>query len=451
MRLRWMAGLALTCLAFALGAYSSALAQAGPTAAGSDTCLACHTRPDLQLVLEDGETLSLVVDATALADSVHGQQGVQCLDCHVDFEEFPHPPISAASRRDISLQLSLACQSCHPDPYERSLDSAHERARAAGNPQAAICTDCHGAHDTRRLTEPSSGALLPDARTWIPQTCARCHSAIYEKYQTSVHGSALVGDGNPDVPTCIDCHGVHNISDPTTAAFRLASPLLCSGCHTDPQLMERYDLSTEVLDTYVADFHGTTVTLFERLSPDAPTNKPVCFDCHGVHDIQRADDPERGLQLRENLLVRCQRCHPGASADFPAAWLSHYIPSQQHYPLVYTVDLFYKLFIPGTLGGMAVLVALDLSSRIRSRRRVRPAPAEPAPAAPAETPPTEAASPAAHAAGPSAAEDTSTPVQPPAVTDLPPADDASHAPDDSGQDVSHTQAEDEAGQERPHA
>ncbi|MCJ7513899.1 MAG: cytochrome c3 family protein, partial [Anaerolineales bacterium] len=250
----------------------------------------------------------------------------------------------------------------------------HERARAAGVPEAALCTDCHGAHDTRRLTDPQTHELASDARAWIPQTCAKCHSAIYDKYLASAHGSALIGEGNMDVPTCIDCHGVHDIGDPTTAAFRLKSPELCARCHTDPERMESYGLSTQVLSTYVADFHGTTVTLFEKLSPDAATNKPVCYDCHGVHDIQHVDDPRKGLALRENLLARCQRCHPDATADFPDAWLSHYIPSPDHFPLVYSVDLFYKILIPATLGGMALLVGLDLSWQVRSRRRKNAAP-----------------------------------------------------------------------------
>ena len=53
--------------------------------------------------------------------------------------------------------------------------------------------------------------------------------------------------------------------------------------------MQKYGISTEVFNTYVADFHGTTVTLFERQHPDQPTNKAVCTDCHGVHDIQARD------------------------------------------------------------------------------------------------------------------------------------------------------------------
>ena len=79
-------------------------------------------------------------------------------------------------------------------------------------------------------------------------------------------------------------------------------------------------------------------------------------------------DPEKGLHIRENLLARCQECHPDATVNFSDAWLSHYIPSQEKNSLVYFVDLFYKIFIPGTLGGMAVLVLLDIGSKVRSRR-----------------------------------------------------------------------------------
>jgi hypothetical protein len=93
----------------------------------------------------------------------------------------------------------------------------------------------------------------------------------------------------------------------------------------------------------------------------------VCYDCHGVHEIRRVDDPEKGLQVRENLLARCQVCHPDATLEFSDSWTSHYIPSPQNNPLVYYVNLFYKFLIPGVLGGMAVLVALDASWQIRRR------------------------------------------------------------------------------------
>ena len=345
-------------------------------------CLGCHTNSDLTKNLYNGDTWSLVINPDDHAKSVHGQAGLACVQCHTNFGEahlqdpLRNPGFNAADRRDASLQLYTLCQTCHLDQYEKANDSVHSRALAAGNRSAAICTDCHTAHAVRRLTNPATRQLLPDARLWVPQTCAQCHSAIYDKYKDSVHGEALTEASNLDVPTCIDCHGVHNIGDPTTAAFRLKSPEICARCHTNPDIMDKYGISTQVLNTYVADFHGTTVTLFEKQSPDAETNKPVCFDCHGVHDIKRVDDPEKGLQVRQNLLVKCQACHPNATSSFSEAWLSHYIPSQDKYPLVYFVNVFYQIFIPGVLGGMAVIVALDVSWRVRTRLR-KPKPAAP--------------------------------------------------------------------------
>ncbi len=346
-------------------------AQPAPPAQeiGNDACLACHGTPGLSTRLPNGDVLYLTIDPAALQASAHGQQGLRCVSCHTGFTGYPHPPLTAQSRRDVTLQLYQSCRQCHNDKYELTLDSVHQRTLASGNPNAAVCTDCHNPHTQARLTDPGSRQLLPEARVQIPQTCARCHSAIYDEYKQSVHGSALIGQGNPDVPTCIDCHGVHNIEDPTTAAFRLKSPNICARCHTDPARMAKYGISTDVLNTYVADFHGTTVTLFEKQSPDQPTNKPVCFDCHGVHDISRVDDPQHGLRVRDNLLRTCQKCHPGATLNFPDAWLSHYIPGPERNSLVYYVQLFYRIFIPTVIGVMLIFVLTDLGRRLIERRK----------------------------------------------------------------------------------
>jgi hypothetical protein len=276
--------------------------------------------------------------------------------------------------RDVTLQLTAVCDRCHSGQFTLAMDSVHAAAQAAGMREAAVCTDCHGSHNVHQLTDPETKMLLPDARLDIPVTCSRCHFTIYQKYLGSVHGTALTEEENTDVPTCIDCHGVHNIGDPTTAAFRLKSPELCANCHTDPDLMDKYGISTNVLNTYVSDFHGTTVTLFEKQSPDAETNKPVCFDCHGVHDISRVDDPESGIGMKQNLLIRCKVCHPDATENFPSAWMSHYIPSTEHFPEVYYVDLFYKIFIPLVLGSMVALVGLDVghSVYVKARHAKRP-------------------------------------------------------------------------------
>ena len=129
------------------------------------------------------------------------------------------------------------------------------------------------------------------------------------------------------------------------------------------------DLHTNILSTYVADFHGTTVKMFEENFPDQPTNKPVCTDCHGVHDILNVNDANAGIAFKKNLLVKCQQCHPDATtASFTDSWLSHYEPSPQVFPLVFFVNLFYKIFIPLVLGGMILFVLTDIYRRFMVRR-----------------------------------------------------------------------------------
>ncbi len=341
--------------------------QAKPT---DDYCVGCHGQQGLTKTLPSGEVLSLYIDPELFTHGVHDQENVACTDCHKDISTFPHPVLQAETIRDVTLQLYTTCKDCHTDQYNKVLDSVHQKALAAGNFNAAVCTDCHNPHQQTRITDPSTGQLLPDARLQIPQTCARCHSAIYDTYKNSVHGAALTQFGNRDVPTCIDCHGVHNIQNPTTASFRNDIPLLCAKCHTDPQIMDKYGITTQVLNTYVADFHGTTVTLFEQVSPDTPTNKPVCTDCHGVHDISNVDNPATGIAIKQNLLVKCQRCHPNViTADFTDAWMSHYVASPTHFPLVYYVGVFYKVFIPTVIGGMLVFVVSDFTRRRLEARK----------------------------------------------------------------------------------
>ncbi len=312
-------------------------------------CLECHSDPALQVDLLSGETLPLYVDEDAYQKSVHWSEDVGCLDCHPNIRGYPHPPLLAYDRRDFSLGLYTRCKSCHEKEYRQNLDSMHARELAAGNRNAPVCTDCHGYHDVQSLKEN---------RTAIVRTCAKCHSTIYEDYEQSVHGAALIGEGNPDVPTCIDCHGVHKMENPLTVWFHINSPRICADCHTDEERMAKYDISTEVWDTYVADFHGTTVELFIKYSPDQPTNKPVCTDCHGVHDIKEVNDPEARV-VKENLLKVCKECHPDATANFPTAWVGHYPASPDRYPLVYYVELFYRILIPLVLGFFGVVIVLE--------------------------------------------------------------------------------------------
>ncbi len=359
-------GLAAVVVVAGLMTWPVSAAQSPRPAAQADApknemCLACHAQQAMQIPLESGETLSLYVNGETFKTSAHGAKEVACAACHSDITAFPHPQRTAKSLREVTTQFSQNCQQCHADENGKTMQSVHQAARDAGNLDAAACADCHNPHETRPIAEMT--------KVDVAATCAQCHNAIYETYQTSVHGSALIGEGNTDVATCTDCHGVHDIQNPTTVQFRNETPKLCAKCHTNPAIMDKYGLPTQVYSTYVSDFHGTTVTLFENTDPGLPTNKAVCTDCHGIHNISRVDDPTTGISIKKNLLVKCQQCHPGLNENFPDAWMGHYIASPTKYPIVYYINLFYQFLIPTVLGGMAIFVISDFVRRMIDRRK----------------------------------------------------------------------------------
>ena len=253
----------------------------------NDYCLACHSQPGVTMTFPNGDVKSVTVDAEAFHTSVHGIENswdaLQCTDCHQNYQ-FPHEEVTIESAREYTVMQNQVCEACHVQFFEKALDSVHGAALLDGNLDAAVCTDCHGSHDTVMPSE--------QPHTAIAQTCEQCHSEIYNEYAESVHGAVLIEDDNEDVPTCIDCHGVHDIHDPTTAQARARSPELCATCHADDELMAKYDISTEVFDTYVADFHGTTVMLFDYEHEGVAPNTAVCYDCHGVHNIKSPSDPD---------------------------------------------------------------------------------------------------------------------------------------------------------------
>jgi len=354
--IRYQRGLLIAGISTLLaGAFFTGIS--GAEAEDNATCIGCHTTRGLAAQFPGSEKLPLTIDVAALRSSVHGN--LDCTACHENIRKFPHPENTAGNFREFQLESSRRCETCHREQAEQGLDGNHAHALASGNTRAAVCTDCHGSH----------GVGPPDfPRHRMSTTCGRCHGNIYAQYVGSAHGQSLLESENPDVPVCTDCHASHNQEDPTTQAFRLKSPGICAACHADEKLMRKYNITADVFNTYVADFHGLTVTLFDKEHPDQPMNAAVCTDCHGVHDIQKVTDANSSV-IKQNLLVTCRKCHPDASLNFPDSWLGHFLPSRDRYPMVYWVNVFYKYLIPITIGGMIVFVLVDAGGRITRRLR----------------------------------------------------------------------------------
>ena len=314
----------------------------------NEDCLACHSDPSMTLDFEDGTSMGLTVSADVFAGSVHGGKLV-CTDCHEGYDNGDHPSgATFANRRTYVLGAYEACKKCHFDTYTRTLESVHYQSLKAGREAAPVCTDCHGAHD---IQDPTAKQAM------MSRSCATCHPAVYATYKASVHGKGLQ-EGHTDAPACADCHTAHAIADPTTARFRLSSPELCIRCHGNKELMAKYGIPVEVADTYLADFHGVTASLSHPKGADGRL-VVTCIDCHGVHSIESPASLPPNV-MKQRVAQVCGNCHKGAAADFPAAWLSHYRPSLQHAPLVFLINLMYRIFIPFMVVGLGLQVLLHL-------------------------------------------------------------------------------------------
>ncbi len=365
----WRCLLALVAaMAASLLAFTALVAEADGQSAAADMapshsplsatqgCMECHGKPDLAMTLPSGEKLSLYVDEAAMGQSVHSGKLI-CTDCHSKIGDYPHRKTQVETRREYSIAQYEACKRCHFSNYTQTLDGIHYRTLEAGNPKAPLCTDCHGSHQVTKPDEP---------RTRVAESCGSCHQEIATAYQASVHGIALEKEGNPDVPTCTDCHGTHLIKDASATSFRLDSPEMCAKCHANATLMAKYGLSPNVFKTYVQDFHGKTVELTKRGDQSGLAEEAVCSDCHGVHDIKSVRQGD-AAELKRNIVATCQKCHQDAGSNFPDAWLSHYELSPSKAPLPWLVRTAYALVIPFMVAGLALHLLVDLWRIARNR------------------------------------------------------------------------------------
>ncbi len=208
-----------------------------------------------------------------------------CRTCHLEAGDALAAPVHAQDQNDIHASRGVSCHSCHGgDPTTDEADLAMSKAQGfIGKPR------------------PQD----------IPQFCGRCHADPQyirqfsvslptdqlEKYWTSWHGAALKA-GDPQVATCVSCHGVHTIlpaNNPLSKIWPTQVPETCRHCHEKPDLMARYNLPATAYRDYAQGVHGKA--LLEKKDISAP----ACNDCHGNHG---AVPP--GV---ESIAQVCRECH----------------------------------------------------------------------------------------------------------------------------------------------
>lgn len=352
-----------------------------------NNCLSCHTGGYLEGQFEDGTKIQLSFDSIEFAHSIHGQAELDCSECHVTIDTDAHQQkalltypncyqienntisiscdsllvdIPYPSLRAMSIALTAACSTCHEEQTTIAADNVHLRMLEQGNLYAPICVDCHSSHTTRSFRED---------RSQIGVVCSECHLAVYSSYRSSVHGEALDLDSNPDVPTCIDCHGVHNIQGPRERSFRDESVYICEGCHGNKELMDKYGISVEVFRTYLNDIHGSSQSIFNLDQNEADITKVVCIDCHGIHNIRKTDDPLSAVS-EENIQTTCRQCHENDVSQVPDIWLSHYPPRVDKnlgWALVYWAV---RIIVPAGLIGYFLFIVWNEGTRWLAKHRI---------------------------------------------------------------------------------
>ena len=257
-------------------------------------CLECHDE----------------ISNSVFAGSAHGSNA--CTSCHRDIYD-----LEKHADCEVPMQ-PVNCAFCHKEVAKQYAQSVH-----ADNDVG--CTDCHA-----NIHEMKS---FGGDKTKVIQMCSGCHDN--EDYLQSVHGKGLMA-GNPDSPSCSDCHGLHNIKETQVDDIHSATALearkfhtdACQKCHADEEMMKRNKVSIMAFETYEESYHGKV----EKLG--GATYVAGCADCHTAHKQLPPDDPESSIS-KQGLIETCGQCHPKANANFV-----EYIPhadhhDKEHYPLLY--------------------------------------------------------------------------------------------------------------------
>ena len=409
---------AFGCLAV-LFAATTALAQK-PT---SEDCLTCHGDASLTHDV-NGKPVSLHVNPDKFKDSLHG--GIySCVDCHSDVKTSPHENTPAKiscsachSTEQAAYNRSLhghvtkpgtppaaGCSDCHGSPHEllpasdpksrtnhanipttcgvchsqkfvmeasgRSSQpfvayqaSVHGQAVARGVEKAAVCTDCHGAHDITSAADPKA----PIFKFNVPATCGKCHGPVEREFQQSIHGQAIAR-GNWQAPVCTDCHGIHTIKSHKDPASPVAAQNLaqnaCARCHEGVRLSQEFGFEGSRVSSYMASYHG----LASQRGSIVVAN---CASCHGVHNILPSSDARSSVHTA-NLIRTCGQCHRGINARFVAATVHVNAPLSRDAGsiVVRWVRQFYLWLIVTVIGGMLAhnFVIWRFKAIVHRRRR----------------------------------------------------------------------------------
>jgi len=323
----------LTLIALILLQYTNGWAQTNHPDA---KCLICHGKPNFTVTIADGQVKSLYVDTSLVKASVHARWS--CTDCHAVVTSIPHPanlPRVECTQCHFSGNKVGAPQG---DMYDQYRESVHGLASSAGKPNAPHCQNCHGTHQIRRHTDLES----PISRMNVSATCGKCHTKESSDFDQSIHGSEVI-KGNPDAPICTSCHGEHEIrmrSDPASQVNAANIPNTCSACHSSAPLMTQYGVRTTQVKTYEDSFHGIAIKFGQKQA----ANCSSCHGIHDIYPASDARSsvnvvniPHTCGNCHKDANANYARGRIHVDAEDPEAGIIYYIASFFKYLTITTL------------------------------------------------------------------------------------------------------------------
>ncbi len=305
-------------------------------AADAPSCLVCHQK-------------AIVSPVRGTPDiAVKLAQAALCESCHVD-------------------KPAVADQALRGTHFVAAFDkSVHGAALHRGDAQAANCVDCHGAHEMNRAMAASART----GKLRAAETCARCHESVASAYQGSVHAAAL-RRGSADSPTCTDCHGEHDIrshTDPTSPVY--ASNLarqVCATCHASVALTKKYGLTSNAFQTFSDSYHG----LAEREGSLTVANCASCHSAHAIKSpldptssVNKANLVKTCGQCHPGANTRFTFGSVHVSLEAPDGK-----DGDTH--ILHLIATFYVVLIVAVVGGMFLHNFLDFLKKIRRKLAIQ--------------------------------------------------------------------------------
>jgi len=281
------------------------------------TCEQCHTQIEqVHRQVIEGRLWQEAPDAIPV-----------CVDCHA-----PHKV------RGVLYEAGAAnqdCFRCHADPDLRGV--AHgdtmslyvdEQVYNASMHAGTACAQCHTEVTTSRVRACETIQSRVD--------CGICHAEAVSALQASTHGE-LAAEGDPDAPTCLDCHDRHATQDdawPSSPTFPRNVPDLCARCHRQGEVaavrIEREERDKAAVQNLLEFAQGEEIDLGDIVHPVESYQMSIhgqglfesglvvtatCSSCHTAHGPLPADDPRSSVNSN-NVAHTCGTCHNGIEQAF---------------------------------------------------------------------------------------------------------------------------------------